>query len=65
MKYRNIRTGNVINVKSGFAGKEWVPVTAPAPAGRTKQKVAPVQQRAKKKSSQKKKPVEEFDDEEE
>lgn len=65
MKYRNIRTGNVISVKSGFAGKEWVPVTAPAPVGRTKSKVAPVQQRAVKKNNRKKKPVEEFDDEEE
>lgn len=59
MKYRNLRTGNVINVKSGFSSKEWVPVMAPAPE---KTKVAPVQQ--PRKGSRKKKAVEEFDDEE-
>ena len=66
MKYKNLRTGNVINVKSGFSSKEWVPVQAPISDKPGKHKVAPVQQAAKPKRSNRKKKAEEvFDDEEE
>lgn len=63
MKYKNVRTGNVINVKSGFSGKDWVPVRVPASEKPAKAKVAPVQQ--PKKSKKKKNPVDDWEDEEE
>ena len=63
MKYKNVRTGNVINVKSGLSSNEWVPMSAPAQAKTAKAKVAPVQQ--PKKNNRKKKAADDWDDEEE
>ena len=56
MKYRNIRTGNMISIKSGFSGPDWVPVQAPVPGLAPKVKAAPAPQKGQvKKGSRRKK----------
>lgn len=43
MKYRNLMTGNVIDINSSFAGKDWQPLGAASTSSDEKAKVAPVQ----------------------
>ena len=45
MKYRNLMTGNVIDINSSFTGKDWQPLGAVSTVSDEKAKVAPVQRK--------------------